>query len=209
MMFEHSEAKVRLLDLYIRKYLNILSRAQGNEKVNLYDLFCGEGIYENGGEGSPIIFLKAIKDVYYSNQASGQKIIQVDCVFNDLKTWKTEKVKSIIESKKLHYPFFGDLRFRNVDYAEAVPLVVDQISKSKKAKAFVFIDPYGYKDVKASKSDQFYRPKKQKFYCFCQHNLCLGLREKGFQWHYKLSSRIWFQKTNGQILLQELISSRT
>lgn len=120
-MFEHSEAKVRLLDLYIRKYLNILSRAKGNEKVNLYDLFCGEGIYENGGEGSPIIFLKAIKDIYYRNQASGQKIIQVDCVFNDLETWKTEKVKSIIEIKKLHYPVFGDLRFRNVDYAQAVP----------------------------------------------------------------------------------------
>lgn len=70
-MFEHSEVKVKLLNRYIQKYLNILSRAQGFEKVQLFDLFCGEGIYQNGGEGSPIIFMKAIKDVYFLHQSSG------------------------------------------------------------------------------------------------------------------------------------------
>lgn len=178
-MFEHSEAKVRLLDLYIRKYLNILSRAKGNEKVNLYDLFCGEGIYENGGEGSPIIFLKAIKDVYYRNQASGQKLIQVDCVFNDLETWKTDKVKSIIESKKLHYPVFGDLRIRNVDYAQAVPILVDQISKSKKSKAFVFIDPYGYKDIRASQIKSILETKKAEVLLFLPTQHMFRFEKKG------------------------------
>ncbi|SMD44995.1 three-Cys-motif partner protein [Aquiflexum balticum DSM 16537] len=178
-MFEHSEVKVRLLNLYIQKYLNILSRAQGIEKVNLYDLFCGEGIYENGGEGSPIIFLKAIREIYYRNQAGKHKIIQVDCVFNDLETWKTEKVKSIVESKKLHYPIFGDLRFRNVDYTDAVPLVVDQISKSKKSKAFVFIDPYGYKDIRASQIKSILETKKAEVLLFLPTHHMFRFEKKG------------------------------
>ena len=178
-MFEHSEVKVRLLNLYIKKYLNILSRAQGIEKVYLYDLFCGEGIYENGGEGSPIIFLKAIKDVYFRNQAEGQKVIQVDCVFNDIKSWKTDKVKSIIENKKLHYPAFGDLRLRNVDYTDAVPRVVDQVSKSKKSKAFVFIDPYGYKEVRASQIKSILQTNKSEVLLFLPTQFMFRFEKKG------------------------------
>jgi three-Cys-motif partner protein len=178
-MYEHSEIKVKLLNLYIKKYLNILSRAPGIEKVHLYDLFCGEGIYENGGEGSPIIFLKAIKDIYYRNVAGGQKLIKVDCVFNDIESWKTKKIKSIVESKKLHYPDFGDLKFRNVDYNEAVPLVVDQISQSRKSKAFVFIDPYGYKDVKASQIKSILQTKKSEVLLFLPTQFMFRFERKG------------------------------
>lgn len=178
-MLEHSEIKVRLLNTYIKKYLNILSRAQGIEKVHLYDLFCGEGIYDNGGEGSPIIFLKAIKDVYYRNLAEGQKIIKVDCVFNDIEIWKTDKVRSIVESKKLHYPDFGELRFRNIDYTQSIPLVVDQISKSKKSKSFVFIDPYGYKEVRANQIKSILETKKSEVLLFLPTQFMFRFEKKG------------------------------
>lgn len=178
-MFEHSEIKVRLLKLYIQKYLNILSRAQGVEKVLLYDLFCGEGIYENGGEGSPIIFMKSIKNLYFRNQAESQKIIKIDCVFNDIEVWKTEKVKNIIAEKKLHYPYFGDLRFRNVEYSKAVPIVVNQISDSKKSKAFVFIDPYGYKEVRASQIKSILGTKKSEVLLFLPTQHMFRFERKG------------------------------
>ncbi|WBL43017.1 three-Cys-motif partner protein TcmP [Algoriphagus halophytocola] len=178
-MFEHSEVKVRLLNLYIQKYLNILSRAPGIEKVHLYDLFCGEGIYDNGGEGSPIIFLKAIKNLYFRNQAEGQKIIKIDCVFNDIQEWKTEKVKKAVADKKLHYPFLGDLRFRNVDYQKTVPLLVDQVNRSKKSKAFVFIDPYGYKEVRASQIKSILETKKSEVLLFLPTQFMFRFEKKG------------------------------
>jgi three-Cys-motif partner protein len=178
-MFEHSEVKVRLLNTYIKKYLNILSRAQGFEKVQLFDLFCGEGIYPNGGEGSPIIFMKAIKDVYYRNQAEGQKTIKVDCVFNDKEPSKTEKVKAFIEQKNLHYPFLGDLRYKNMDYVEALPLVVRQISITKNSKSFVFIDPYGYSEVRASQIKSILETKKAEVLLFLPTQHMFRFERKG------------------------------
>ncbi|SIT17494.1 three-Cys-motif partner protein TcmP [Belliella pelovolcani] len=178
-MYDHSEIKVRLLDTYIQKYLNILSRAPHISKVHLYDLFCGEGIYENGGEGSPIIFLKAIKNVFYRNQHQGQKTIPVDCVFNDIKTSKTEKLKRIIEEKKLHYPSFGDLRFRNINYTEAIPKVIRQISRLKNEKAFVFIDPYGYKEVRASHIKSILDTKRAEVLLFLPTQFMFRFERKG------------------------------
>jgi three-Cys-motif partner protein len=178
-MYEHSEVKVKLLNKYIQKYLNILSRAQGFEKVQLFDLFCGEGIYQNGGEGSPIIFMKAIKDVYFRNQAEGQKTIKVDCVFNDLDSNKTKKVKTIIGQKKLHYPILGDLRFKNMDYVDALPLVVRQISITKNSKSFVFIDPFGYSEVRASQIKSILETKKAEVLLFLPTQHMFRFERKG------------------------------
>ena len=49
--YEHSDIKVKLLKLYLEKYINILALAKGVNKVEVFDLFCGEGIYNNGKEG--------------------------------------------------------------------------------------------------------------------------------------------------------------
>ena len=54
-MFEHSEVKVKLLETYLKRYFNILNNAQFVGDIHYFDLFSAEGIYENGGKGSPII----------------------------------------------------------------------------------------------------------------------------------------------------------
>ena len=48
-MYEHSEVKVRLLKLYLERYLNILTHSPFFTDIYVYDLFCGEGMYEEGG----------------------------------------------------------------------------------------------------------------------------------------------------------------
>lgn len=67
-MMEHSEVKIRLLETYLKKYLQILSLSPFTSDIYLYDLFSGEGIYENGGKGSPIIFLETIKNTYFAHE---------------------------------------------------------------------------------------------------------------------------------------------
>ncbi|MEP5941603.1 hypothetical protein, partial [Maribacter dokdonensis] len=64
-LLDHSEAKVKLFGDYIQKYLNIISNDKYTTDIHLYDLFCGPGIYDDGGEGSPIIALKKIKDTHF------------------------------------------------------------------------------------------------------------------------------------------------
>src|SRR5262245_34954560 len=69
-LLEHSEAKVKLYSRYLSVFLNILHRADFIKRVFLFDLFCGEGTYENGVAGSPIIALQAIKNHYFGNDKS-------------------------------------------------------------------------------------------------------------------------------------------
>jgi DNA polymerase V len=102
-MLDHSKAKVDLLSTYLEKYLNIISNDGYTHKISVFDLFCGEGIYENEGEGSPIATLRVLKDLHFINKAKNKNIPKVDLFFNDLDEQKIQKLKSIIEKKKPHW----------------------------------------------------------------------------------------------------------
>lgn len=118
LMLDHSKAKVRLLGKYLEKYLNVISNDKYTKRIHVFDLFCGEGIYEREGEGSPLIILRTLRDLYYKNVGKVQEIPKVDLYFNDKDDLKIEKLKRIIEERALHEERFGRLIFRNKDYQE-------------------------------------------------------------------------------------------
>ncbi|AZB17622.1 three-Cys-motif partner protein TcmP [Chryseobacterium indologenes] len=150
-LLDHSEAKVRLLGEYLKRYLNIISNDGFTEKIYIHDLFCGQGEYENGGYGSPLVALKNVKDTYFSViNKRNNKLPKIDCIFNDIEESKTTILKRTIEEKKLHNNTIGNLIITNNDYKEEVKILQDKFRKYKNEKAFVFIDPYGYKELKAS-----------------------------------------------------------
>ncbi len=149
-MMPHSEVKIELLKLYLEQYLNILSNSLYVGDIHIYDLFCGEGAYDGGGKGSPLIILKTIKDIYYANKASGKQTEKFNCFFNDIEDGKIAKLKNEIADRNLHYADIGNLSFSVADYRALLPKVADEINALKNQKAFVFIDPYGYKDVRIS-----------------------------------------------------------
>ncbi len=82
-MLDHSKAKVLLLKKYLEKYLNIIANDGFTERIDVFDLFCGEGIYDNGGLGSPIVILEALKDLHTNNKRKVRKIPKVNLYFND------------------------------------------------------------------------------------------------------------------------------
>lgn len=150
-LLNHSEAKVKLLSEYLKRYLNIISNDGYTEKINIYDLFCGQGLYEDGGEGSPLVALRKVKETYYTKIAnSPNKLPKINCQFNDIDESKISILKDAIKSKSLHYKNIGDIEFTSNDYQEEVNKLSESFSKFKNEKGFVFIDPYGYKDVKAT-----------------------------------------------------------
>lgn len=115
-LLNHSQAKVRLLSEYLKRYLNIICNDSYTKEIHVYDLFCGEGIYENGGEGSPLLILRQIKDIHFTNPAKRRLIPPVNCHFNDLDEKKVEKVISAVAAKSLHYPDFGSIAYSSLDY---------------------------------------------------------------------------------------------
>jgi three-Cys-motif partner protein len=178
-MLDHSKAKVMLLQKYLEKYLNIISNDGFTEKIYVFDLFCGEGIYENEGEGSPIAILKTLKDLHFINKAKNKKIPKVDLYFNDKDEFKVEKLKNIISDKKLHYIEFGKLTFRSKDYKEIVENLSAYVQNFKNEKAFVFIDPYGYKEIRGSEIKKLLQSKKSEVLLFLPTQFMYRFNEKG------------------------------
>jgi len=140
---EHSEVKIKLLKLYLEGYLSILHHSYTVNDIYLFDLFCGEGIYDNGGKGSPIIILETICGV----QKEKQNITKFHCHFNDIDPDKIDKVKKHIYNSGFNSKKNILITFSCIDYRELVPKLVKEFMRHPNRKVFIFIDPYGYKDV--------------------------------------------------------------
>ena len=59
-MLPHSKAKLDYYQSYLRIYLPILRLASFTRNINIFDVFCGTGIYDDGTKGSPILAFEAI-----------------------------------------------------------------------------------------------------------------------------------------------------
>ncbi len=156
-MLEHSKAKVELYTTYLAKYLNILSRVTYLDRIHLYDLMCGEGIYLDDSKGSPIVAMEKIKDHYYANNQS--------CP--NMKVWFNDKDKSKIETDKfkiervkercstIFKPNNVEVEYSKDDYSDLYPKIVSRIRDLENEKLLLFIDPYGYKQVQPSHLKEF------------------------------------------------------
>jgi three-Cys-motif partner protein len=147
----HSRAKVDLFKLYLGIYLNILERASHINQLKFFDLCAGEGIYGDGGKGSPVVMMEAIRDHYYSNK---EKCIPIDVYLNDPGKSQVEpgrmKIERVEEAVNTVFrPNTVNVQYKASGYAEILDDVKQQVRKLKSnERAIVFIDPWGYKDIK-------------------------------------------------------------
>lgn len=149
-LLDHSEAKVTLLGQYLKRYLNIISNDGYTERIHIHDLFCGPGEFEDGGEGSPIVTLRQVKETYYTTISRKTIAVpKIDCHFNDILPEKISALQKAINDKSLHYSPIGELKFSSNDYANEVLELSSKLKKLKNEKGFIFIDPYGYKEIKS------------------------------------------------------------
>lgn len=149
-LLSHSEAKVQLLGKYLKRYLNIISNDGYTEKINIFDLFCGQGEYENGGEGSPLVSLREIKNAYHiSIKEKPIKKPKINCYFNDIDEDKIDILENAIKNKFLYDNNIGELELTTNDYIIEIQRLSKLFKTYQNEKGFVFIDPYGYKEVRA------------------------------------------------------------
>ncbi len=149
-LLEHSEAKLELYDTYLAKYLNILARTTYVDRIFIFDLLCGEGIYEMGEKGSPIMALETIKDHYYSNNRSCPNIT---IWFNDIGQSEIEHGVAKIDrvkrfGEKIYRPQNVNVEFFQEDYKSRYSKAIQLVNSTYRAKGLFFIDPYGYKAIK-------------------------------------------------------------
>lgn len=167
-MLEHSKAKVELYSTYLATYLTILSLANF-KKIFLYDLMCGEGVYEDGGKGSPILTLETIKNHYFSNK---KECPDIEILFNDRDKSEIEKDKYKVErvkelSSKIFLPSNVKVQYSKEDYSEIFPKLVKKLQVIKNnSRMLIFLDPYGYKEIKPEHIKEILENKKTELLLF-------------------------------------------
>lgn len=140
----HSKAKVDFYKTYLERYVAILCQSPYIQHIRIYDVFCGMGIYEDGGKGSPIVAYDTIKNIYEAHNISNNT--EIELVVNDKSEARIEKVKEYIESNKHSY---CTVRPYNYDINQLLEIIVPEINNTPSdTRNLFFIDPYGYKDIK-------------------------------------------------------------
>ncbi|MDR0436842.1 MAG: three-Cys-motif partner protein TcmP [Bacteroidales bacterium] len=141
----HSQAKLEFYAKYLNRCLRILSLSKPIKQINIYDVFCGAGIYEDGGKGSPIVAFEAIKELV-SDENLGNTNTRISLVVNDKEQQKIERVKNYIDSNNQD---FCDVRYYNHDIEQMFEVVLREVSATATdTRNLIFIDPYGYKNIK-------------------------------------------------------------
>jgi three-Cys-motif partner protein len=141
-MLIHSEAKVEFFKTYLERYLRILYLAHGIDEINIFDVFCGTGIYENGKKGSPIVAFDAVKKL--RNDLGFDK--RINLIVNDSQETKVSAVRDYIDSNNKNYCEVG---YHKLPAEMMFEEVIKHINKqTRNSRNLVFIDPYGYKEIK-------------------------------------------------------------
>ena len=141
-MFEHSAKKVELLQLYLDAFLAVIGHDPHTEAIHCHDVFCGEGIYPGGGKGSPIIFAECLRA--WAARCPGKKF---SFHFNDKDGEKVAHAKKHIDGmaplpRNLH------VTSSTLPFDHVIQETRHKIAELRKEKAFLFVDPYGYKEIK-------------------------------------------------------------
>lgn len=151
-LLNHSEAKVNLYGKYLSIYLNVLSRSP-IKNIYLFDLFCGEGIYKDGGKGSPIVALECVRNHYNGNNNTCPNLF---INFNDSEVSEIEVGKLKIDrvkdfASKIFRPENVQLGFTSIDYNIIIPKVIERTNSLRgDERALIFVDPWGYKEINPS-----------------------------------------------------------
>ena len=140
---EHSKEKVAFYGEYLDLYLTVLLNTTYIKSINIYDLFCGVGIYaEDGSKGSPIIAMESIKKQLSIQQNSNNK--QMKLIINDGKKESVERAKQYLVEQNINF----DFEAYNLQAEDIFSLTINNIKSSKDDEFnLIFIDPHGYKDI--------------------------------------------------------------
>ena len=147
-MLPHSEAKVEMFSEYLGRYLSILTLVSYVDQINIFDVFCGRGFYENNTEGSSIKSYRVIRDVQSRLLQQSKPLKNIALFLNDKNPKFIETISEFINQENKSNPFKINVQYSNFNAVDLIPKVISFLnSRTGKPKNLIFIDPYGYKDI--------------------------------------------------------------
>ena len=139
----HTEAKLQFYTKYLERYIQILLIAQGINKINIYDLYCGAGQYSDGNTGSALRAVDAIDRAQVQN-TTGKAI---NLHLNDLNEETVDSLKRILAERASPEQRFS-ISYSAIEAFDFLNQIIPKLPKQDRhTRNLLFIDPYGYKDI--------------------------------------------------------------
>jgi len=143
-MLPHSAAKVEFYEKYLEKYLAIMAVTGWCKQVNLFDVFCGRGEYDDGGWGSPIRAVKVLMKI----QSEYNSNTEFHLYLNDLNVNHIDNVKICLKKYFPNYEEFVKIHYSHNDAEKMLAQLCRMLSSTpSNTRNLLFIDPYGYKYI--------------------------------------------------------------
>jgi len=141
----HTEAKLKFYVHYLERYLPVLFKSPFINKINIYDMFCGQAIYDDGKESGAVRAFNKIKDVQRFNPSNNTEIT---LTLNDLSKKRINETKEWIELQEKTFVTCT----HNEDATGLIRKLIEGINNKQNldTRNLVFIDPYGYKEIDKS-----------------------------------------------------------
>lgn len=156
---EHSRAKHRVLQDYLKKYISVLTAnpRKTNLKLFVIDGFSGGGVYtdeitQEVVDGSPLVLIKTIKDEEARINSERIKFFTIDANY-----YFVEKDKHAARRLKLTLdPWLDKFKLKKKveiikgTYIDALPGIIKSIKSTgriRKHRCIFLLDQYGYSDV--------------------------------------------------------------
>jgi len=141
----HTQAKLDLFKGYLEHYLRILCHAECFQ-INIFDIFCGAGVYDDGKKGSPLLALDCINKI---NDEIINNKVRITLTVNDFDGRKVENVKQNINTQTINN---CKVEYYNEDANTMFDIVASKVNSfPKNNRNLVFIDPYGYSTINKDK----------------------------------------------------------
>lgn len=177
LMLAHSRAKVDFYQKYLTIYLTVLCKSEFFDDICIYDVFCGRGVYSDGGLGSPIRAVETIKKVKEDTKSSKN----VYLVLNDMNPRHTDNVRKYVEE---HYPdqMFCKITYHNKNAEELLETVSVRLKNHNlRTKHLFFIDPYGYKNIHKETLERILSNKHSEILLFLPISFMYRFRQYAFE----------------------------
>ena len=143
----HSRAKVELYEAYLSRYVRILGQLKWLRRLFILDLFCGEGLYDDGNKGSALVGVEVVARI----AEEIPDIADVELWLNDPKESEVEpgisvknRLDRILQEKVIppSVTIFTDSR----EFDKVLPVALSHIKTIKESRSLFFLDPHGYKE---------------------------------------------------------------
>lgn len=152
----HSLAKHRILDRYIRRYIEVCTATPVQERLNLtiIDGYCGGGRYRFNNRdvpGSPLVLLNAIADAQEALNRTRPKgfEIRTEFVFVDLHRFHTDYLRAEIEASPFREQLDKTIHIWTDDFNDRVDDTIRLVRKRspQRGRSIWLLDQYGWSDV--------------------------------------------------------------